>query len=244
MEFKKIQISKLSPQQIRKLAKKEKVRIKQAIDGSGLGLIVYPTTYNEITRQFRKNKGIDIILSDLELIANAQQNIDGSGVFGKRFDKLLKKWGVMKVIDKIAPKIKKPLFKAMDIGTKLGKEALMKSKYGVAAVPALDYLNRVSQEYIDKPTEFQKNYKKKLLKHAGDTATQMVEDVAESAMEGLTKAETDMADTKGDGLYLRGGRLKKSNRTPIKKYAGDVYGRPNPSFNYRSEIPSFYYKAI
>jgi len=54
----------VSPHQLRKLKKGHKVRVKK---GSGLELIVHPTTYDIVSKAFRKNKGSEIQLSEEEL---------------------------------------------------------------------------------------------------------------------------------------------------------------------------------
>lgn len=244
--MKKIQIQKLSDIQRRKLIKGLPVRVKKPIRGKGVfTILVDPFKYNIMSKTFDKEKGFQVNLTEDELIANAEAQladdiIEGEGIFGKKFDRWLKKKGLMKYVDKIGKAIKKPLFKAMDIGTKIGKEALIKSKYGVAAVPLLEYSNKVAQSYIDKPSDFQKNYKKKLLKHAGDTGVQMVEDIADVAMEGLTKSEKE--DIKGEGLYIGGkvcGKgIYKFNGT--HKF-GDKPGWVNPNFMLRTQIYAPYY---
>jgi len=246
--MRKLVISELSDLQKRKLVSGKKVRVKKPIKGKGvLAIIVDPTKYNMVSRTFDKDKALEIDLSpeELEQTAMAEMEgdiISGRGIFGKRVDKWLKKKGIMKVIDKIAKPVKKVLFKAMDIGTKVGKDALMKSKYGVAAVPALDYANRISQSYIDKPTEFQKNYKQKLLKSAGQTAEQMVKDVVENVTDNLAEQEKAMkeAEVEGKGLMISGGMIVKYR--PIYNY-GDKPNWVNPNFMYRTMTPSIYYKV-
>jgi hypothetical protein len=57
----------VSPHQLRKLKKGHKVRVKK---GTGLNLIVHPTTYDIVSKAFRKNKGSEIQLSQEELGQN------------------------------------------------------------------------------------------------------------------------------------------------------------------------------
>jgi len=82
-----------SPAQLRKLRKGLKVRVKPAMEGSGFNLIVNPANYSILTRSFSRNKGADITLSTLELQANEEEapKMEGSGIFGKSFDRLVKR---------------------------------------------------------------------------------------------------------------------------------------------------------
>jgi len=57
----------VSPHQLRKLKKGNKVRL---IKGKGFNLIVNPENYKLASRAFNKNKGVQMKLSDEELVAN------------------------------------------------------------------------------------------------------------------------------------------------------------------------------
>ena len=107
----------LSPGQLSKIRNGKKIRIKPAIVGSGYNLIIDPSTYDKIHKSVTKNKGIDLQLSPEELEMNKNpteeiaQEIEGQGIFGKKFDKALKKIGIKKKAYKAGDTLK-PLAKA------------------------------------------------------------------------------------------------------------------------------------
>lgn len=82
-----------SPLQLRKLRKGLKVRVKPAMEGKGVSMIVNPSNYSLLTKSFSRNKGADITLSPLELQMNQEEapQMEGSGIFGKSFDRLVKR---------------------------------------------------------------------------------------------------------------------------------------------------------
>ena len=121
----------ISPKQISKLRNGHRVRVKK---GTGICLIVKPENYNIITRAFNKGKGVEISLNPEELMANAQsaEEMEGRGIFGKKFDR-----GVGKLIGKKNRKalygelesrfkepIKKVIKKAQDYAPELGASPL------------------------------------------------------------------------------------------------------------------------
>lgn len=99
---------KASPGQASKLRNGRRVRIRQAMEGEGLALMVSPSTYNIVTRSFAKNKGVEVSLSPEEISANRKvvqaeisdsdsddsdiMGISGQGIFSKA-KKGLKKAG-------------------------------------------------------------------------------------------------------------------------------------------------------
>lgn len=107
----------LSPGQLSKIRNGRKIRIKPEIVGSGYNLIVDPSTYDKITRAVRRNKGVDLQLSPEEIQMNKEpteevaQELQGQGIFGKKFDRALKKVGIKKKVYKAGDVIK-PLAKA------------------------------------------------------------------------------------------------------------------------------------
>lgn len=92
---------KVSPKQMSKLRNGHKVRVKPPMEGEGVCLIVHPENYSLLSRTFSKNKGAEITLSPDELVANkeASSQMEGNGIFGKKFDR-----GLRKVIGKKAQK--------------------------------------------------------------------------------------------------------------------------------------------
>jgi hypothetical protein len=84
MEFKKIH-AKMSKPQMAKMKKGVAVRIKPAIEGEGVCLMVNPANYSQITRSFSRNKGSEIRLTPEELAVNASEGskMEGSGLYSK-----------------------------------------------------------------------------------------------------------------------------------------------------------------
>jgi hypothetical protein len=89
-----IHISASHPQLL-KLRKGHKIRVKPAMKGQGIPLIVLPNTFNQYTKSFASNKGFDISLTPNEIFNNKEQTdhpeIQGQGIFGRRFDRAVRK---------------------------------------------------------------------------------------------------------------------------------------------------------
>ena len=94
----RIEVS-ISPHQASRLRNGHKVRVKPAMSGSGVILMVSPSTYNIATRNLSRNKGVQIQLTPEELQSNREMSEDpemeGKGIF-KKLGKALKK-GATKV---------------------------------------------------------------------------------------------------------------------------------------------------
>jgi hypothetical protein len=81
-----------SPGQASKLRNGKRVRIRQAMEGEGIGVMVSPHTYSIVSRSFGRNKGVDISLTPEEIRANSQiedmdeydeSMMEGGGLFKK-----------------------------------------------------------------------------------------------------------------------------------------------------------------
>tara|TARA_R110000868_G_scaffold297332_2_gene557612 strand:+ start:415 stop:1326 length:912 start_codon:yes stop_codon:yes gene_type:complete len=57
----------VSPHQLRRLKKGHKIRLRK---GTGFNLVVHPTTYNLMSRSFKKGKAMDVKLTNEELESN------------------------------------------------------------------------------------------------------------------------------------------------------------------------------
>lgn len=93
---------KVSPKQMSKLRNGHKVRVKPPeMEGEGICLVVHPENYQLLSRTFSKGKGAEIALTPEEIVSNKEvaPQIEGQGIFGKKFDR-----GVKKVIGKKAAK--------------------------------------------------------------------------------------------------------------------------------------------
>lgn len=115
MENRKVWFNASQPQ-LSKLRNGRKVRIKPAMEGKGFCMIVKPAQYNHIARAFGKGKGVELSLTPEELLANAQggAEMSGQGIFGKKFDKWLKKTGIKKAVYAVGDVLKKPVMGAVD----------------------------------------------------------------------------------------------------------------------------------
>jgi hypothetical protein len=99
----------VSPKQISKLRNGHKVRVKKPMSGKGVCMIVNPGKYDIITRAFSRGKGAEISLSPEEIMENlnASPEMEGKGIFGKKFDRFVEKT--------IGKKAKDVLYKGADM---------------------------------------------------------------------------------------------------------------------------------
>ena len=159
-----------SPKQLSKLRNGHRVRIKK---GMGFNVIVHPDTYHLVSRAFQKNKGIEVQLSPEEIEMNrslspeqhmemkkANPEIAGEGIFGKKFDRLLKKAGIKKTAYAVGDALK-PLAKAgITAGLTAGATALGGIQpelipflpAGVAGMSGLAF------DYLDNPSKYQSGF--------------------------------------------------------------------------------------
>ena len=99
----------MSKPQMAKMKKGDAVRIKPAMKGEGVCLIVNPANYSQITRSFSRNKGSEIRLTPEELAVNASEGVkmEGAGLYS-RAKKVVS--SVDKSLDKqLGPSVKKAL---------------------------------------------------------------------------------------------------------------------------------------
>ena len=164
-----------SPKQLSKLRNGHRVRIKK---GTGFNLIIHPETFHLVSRAFQKDKGIEVQLSPEEIEMNrmfspeqhqnlreTQKNFEalpfaGEGIFGKKFDRLLKKAGIKKTAYAVGDALK-PLAKAgITAGLTAGATALGAVQpelvpflpAGVAGMSGLAY------DYLDNPSKYQRGF--------------------------------------------------------------------------------------
>jgi hypothetical protein len=115
--------------------------------GEGTQLVVSPENYDAISRSFLKNKGIQVALSPTEIDAN--RVVEGTGIFGKKVDKALKKAGVKKFAYKAAAALKPLAQETID----LGAQAAMMAAPQLA--PAIMAAQSTAQQYLDDPKSLQ-----------------------------------------------------------------------------------------
>lgn len=140
---------KASPKQLSKLRNGHKVRISPPIEGEGFNLIVDPSKFNTISRAFEKSKGVEIQLSPEEIMANKSlspeehqkikaenQSMAGQGIFGKKFDRFVRKVIGKKAKDVLyrgADRFVKPVLKTgLDIVGNNAPELLQAGLSGLA----------------------------------------------------------------------------------------------------------------
>ena len=125
---------KASLKQMSRLRNGHRVIIKpEKIKGEGINLIVHPETYNPVVRAFSKNKGVMVQLTPDEILLNkAQGDMEGGSIFGRKFDR-----GVRKLIGKkaqdtlygvankyVKPIVQKGIGEVAKYAPQLGAEAL------------------------------------------------------------------------------------------------------------------------
>lgn len=253
MSFKKVSIKNLSPRQIRLLRQGKKVRINQAPVEGGTILIVYPENFDIISKTFRKNKGLNISLDAPEIEANS---VEGTGIFGRKFDrwlnKTLNKVGLSKAKAPVEKFLKKNSLKLIKTGSKQLQKAIvpLATTYGVPpeliypAQKSISLGERYLSSYIDKPQQWQDNPKQMALNATKEEAIDAIKEQFEPPS--LEDAISGMGCRKvvvmGKGLYASGGSLQSRNVKYIKNVGGDRAGFINPNFHYRSVINNSEYK--
>jgi hypothetical protein len=142
--MKMIKVKMMSPAVMSRARNGHRVRLMK---GEGTQLVVSPDQYSQIEKAFLKNKGIQVALSTQEIDANKM--IEGSGIFGKKFDKGLKKAGIKKFVYKAASAVK-PL--AMEL---IDKGAEAASMFAPELAPAITMAQSTAKQYLDKPSSLQ-----------------------------------------------------------------------------------------
>jgi len=157
-----------SPGQLRKLRTGRPVRIKQ---GTGFNLIVHPSTYHLASRAFSRKSGLQVSLSPEEIEMNRSvspeehmalresgdtQAIAGRGIFGPKFDRMLKKAGIKKAAYAIGEHFKTPLKGAVTAGIASGAAALGAAQPELIPLiaPGAIGLTSFANDYIDNPNKY------------------------------------------------------------------------------------------
>jgi len=152
-----------SPKQLSKLRNGHKVRISPNMEGTGFNLLVNPSRYDVLTRTFGRGKGMQIQLTPQEIAVNqeATPQMQGTGIFGKKFDKFLVKNGLRKEAyalgDVAKPYVKAALDSAIAAGSTAlaGTETVASGGLGAGAIPAIALgagtLSHLANSYLDNP---------------------------------------------------------------------------------------------
>lgn len=160
----------VSKKQLSKLRNGHKVRIKHS-RGGGFNLIVHPERFDLISKTFNRGKGLEIQLTPDEIIANQESadepEIEGSGIFGKKFDNFLEKKGIKKGVysvgDSLKPVAKAALLGALGSGatTLAGTSIVASGGLGAGAIPLIygtaGTLGALGLDYLDNPSKYQSN---------------------------------------------------------------------------------------
>jgi hypothetical protein len=162
----------VSPKQISKLRNGRMVRIKKPMSGEGVCMVVRPENYSIISRTFDRNKGMDFALSPEEILANQEiaPTIEGEGIFGKKFDKLLKKAGIKKIAYKVGDVVKPLVKETIDKGLEMG------GMYFGLPPGATAPLSALAGDYLDNPGDYQGKRKGK--PSVGAMASRIARDAA------------------------------------------------------------------
>lgn len=183
MDFMPLHIA-ASEKQRSRLRNGHRVRVSPAMEGCGFNLIVNPATFDTASKCFRAGRGTMVQLSPMEIQAN--RGVEGEGIFGKEFDRFVKKTigkKATKDLYKVAEKVGKPL-----VNKGLDAVALAAKAYGgPAAAPAIEAAKRAAKGYIDRPTAYQKNPSKELMKDVNPVG--MAEDFAKGQLDDLMMGE-------------------------------------------------------
>jgi hypothetical protein len=173
-----------SPAQLRKLRKGQAVRIKK---GTGFNLLVSPSTYNIVSRAFNKGKGSQVKLSDEELDVNRRASLSpemfkqrademeklygsaptmaGQGIFGKAFDRFLRKTGLNKITDPIGKVLKPVVKQGIRAVSKIGANTL--GKFIPGADKIADRVADFAEDYLDNPSKYNEGNTRDALSNIG-----------------------------------------------------------------------------
>lgn len=183
----------LSKSQISRLQKGGSVQIKPEQMGRGIDINLHPMLLKKLEKGYHAGKGTRIKLSEEEMV--------GSGIFGKKFDKVLKKAGV-----------KKLAYKVGDAAKPFVKDALTTAVTGLSAsfpvlAPALAVANGMASDYMDEPAKYQggtiKSQFIKGLKRAGikkDVQSLGKQLTKKNVRKGLKEVNSFLADSGFDSV--------------------------------------------
>lgn len=238
---------KASPKQMSRLRNGHSVRVSSAAEGAGVALLVHPERFDKVARVFRSGRGSTIQLSPEELQANTQV---GGGIFGKQFDRFVKKTIGKKNTKALyggLEKVAKPIVNtAIDTA---GKAAMA---YAPEAAPAIEAAKRAAKGYIDRPSEYQKNPSKALMKDVNPVG--MAEDYAKGKLNEAMKPSPATGSGLGCGLGgmvrpMRGGAIRSnaavSGRGSLSAFTpvamrSDPYGA---NFAMNTQLPPSYVRG-
>lgn len=189
----------VSPKQMSRMRKGHRVRVRPPqMEGEGVCLIVEPGNYSLLSKTFSRNKGAEISLSPEELVANKQ--IEGNGIFGKKFDRSVKKLIGKKATKEIYDIARSylPMAQAgLTAGLTSGATALGVSQPQlVPFLPgAVAGLSALGSDYLANPSKYQSKKKASSLaqEYAKDMALQQLNQRLGTNMGNLSRASIEQA---------------------------------------------------
>lgn len=201
-------VKRPSPKQLSRLRNGHPVRLCGGIEGEGMNLLVNPTRLNQMTRSFDKGRGIIVALSPEEISANRE--VEGEGIFGKKFDRLLKKAGIKKAAFGAAEALKPAVKQALKEGVKMAPP-----KYRAAAEAAAT----MAEKYMEDPEKYQSAKGASQLLKTGAKAggEKFVKDTLKEQMKGMkgmkkpSSAPVSGKGMRGMGVGARGSLLNVHN---------------------------------
>jgi hypothetical protein len=181
---------KASKKQLSKLRNGHKVRISPAMEGQGFNLIIDPGRFNTVSKTFNKGKGTTIQLTPAEITANQEQapNMQGSGIFGRKFDDFVRdtigskaKDVIYNAADTLKPAIKQGIDRLAErapeataaalatLATASGNPELapMAATFGHRLGKHIASKSDIAKDYFDNPEKYQKSVKRAVSSNAG-----------------------------------------------------------------------------
>jgi hypothetical protein len=250
----------ISPYQASRLRNGHKVRVKPAMRGSGMILVVSPSTFNIASRSLSRQKGVQIQLTPEEIQANREMSEDdemeGRGIF-KKVGKFVKK-GAIKVGKKIGREVAKKLPELATAGLTglalaTGQPQLIPLA-GMVGNQLGEFAGRELNKAIDKPSRY--SSLKKARKALVDSALDDIEEGARA----FGRKKTDEAKTYarqrltgrgmyigGNGLYVgrRGSGLMMASDTPtsgLVGVAGNLLPPSHPAMQSQASSANFQFQ--
>ena len=174
----RISIKRPSDKVISRMRNLHPVRL---VSGTGLDIMLKPETIAKIAKKFNIGKGIQISLDPDEI--EASREVEGCGIFGKKFDKALKKTGIKKAVYAVGS-VAKPF-----VQEGINAMEQMAVAYGVPPSIA-SKIGATATQYVDDPKSLQGKKGLRELKKRGLELGQEVSDMATNEL-GMDKVDVN-----------------------------------------------------
>lgn len=133
----------LSEANISKLRNGHTIQLKPSQIGSGIDYHLPSKVQKNLEKSYKLGKGVRLSIP--------QDYMEGSGIFGKKFDKKLKKLGIKKAVFKGAKALQPMVDELLDQGVETLKSNPITAPY----VPVALAVKNGVQRYIESPTQYQ-----------------------------------------------------------------------------------------